>query len=68
MSTPPAELPKRRPLRTREEILQEGRQHGEGGWPPAEPTERLAALLMLAFPDKPDATEPLDGTDGPAAR
>jgi hypothetical protein len=69
MSTPQAPLPKRRPLRTREELLQAGRQRGGGVLPAAEPAERLAALLMLAFQAKPGGTGPPDTTtsiDGPA--
>jgi len=58
MTTPQAPLPKRRPLRTREELLQAGRQRAEGMPPAPEPAERLAALLMLAFPDKPSGTGP----------
>ena len=58
MTTPQAPLPKRRPLRTREELLQAGRQRAEGMPPAPEPAERLAALLMLAFPDKPNDTGP----------
>ncbi len=50
MTTPQAPLPKRRPLRTCEELLQAGRQRAGGMRPAPEPAERLAALLMLAFP------------------
>jgi hypothetical protein len=69
MTTPQAPLPKRRPLRTREELLQEGRQRAEGKRPKPEPPARLAALLMLAFPVKPNGTGPRgtsSGKDGPA--
>ena len=68
MTTPEAPLPKRQPLRTREELLQAGGQHAEGLRPASESAERLAALLMLAFPDKPGGTGPPDASaskDGP---
>ena len=69
MTTPQAPLPKRRPLRTREELAQAGGQRAEGMRPAPEPAARLATLLMLAFPVKPGATAP-QGTaterDGPA--
>lgn len=58
MTSPRAPLPKRRPLRTREELLQAGSQRA--GPPQTEPTERLAALLMLAFPAAPSGTAPPD--------
>ena len=60
MTTTPQPLPKRRPLRTREELLQAGLQRGEGIHPAPEPAERLAALLMLAFPAKTHSTGHLD--------
>ena len=69
MTTPQAPLPKRRPLRTREELVQAGRQRAEGMRPTPEPAARLAALLMLAFPVKPSGTRPRgtsSGKDGPA--
>ena len=69
MTTPEAPLPKRQPLRTREELLQAGGQHAEGLRPASESAERLAALLMLAFPVKPSGTRPRgtsSGKDGPA--
>jgi hypothetical protein len=69
MTAPQAPLPKRRPLRTREELLQAGRQRAWGVRPVPEPNERLAALLMLAFPAGPNGTGLLDtatGNDGPA--
>lgn len=69
MTTPQAPLPKRRPLRTREELVQAGRQRAEGMRPAPEPAARLAALLMLAFPVKPNGSGPRDtatGKDGPA--
>lgn len=50
MTKPPAPLPKRRPLRTREEVRQAGRERDDGMKPEPEPAERLATLLMLAFP------------------
>jgi hypothetical protein len=68
MTTPQAPLPKRQPLRTREDLLQAGCQHAKGLRPAPEPAERLAALLMLAFPDKPGRTGPPDASaseDGP---
>jgi hypothetical protein len=65
MSTPQGPLPKRRPLRTREELLQASRQRDGGVRPAAEPAERLAALLMLAFPAKPSGTGPPDTTASP---
>ena len=68
MTTPQAPLPKRRPLRTREELVQAGRQRAEGMRPAPEPA-RLATLLMLAFPVKPSGTGPRGastGKDGPA--
>jgi len=68
MTTPQAPLPKRRPLRTREELVQAGDQRAEGKRPTPEPA-RLAALLMLAFPVKPSGTGPRGtstGKDGPA--
>jgi hypothetical protein len=69
MTTPQAPLPKRRPLRTREELSQAGRQRTGGMRPAPEPAERLAALLMLAFPAQPSGTGPpgtSTSTDGPA--
>jgi hypothetical protein len=69
MTSPQAPLPKRRPLRTRQELLQAGRQHAEGMWPAPEPAQRLAALLMLAFPATPTGTGSPDtatSNDGPA--
>ena len=69
MTTPQAPLPKRRPLRTREELVQAGRQRAEGMRLTPEPAARLAALLMLAFPVKPSGTRPRgtsSGKDGPA--
>jgi len=68
MTTPQAPLPKRRPLRTREELLQAGRQRAEGMPSAPEPAERLAALLMLAFPARPSGTgprTPLPAKEGP---
>ena len=68
MTGPQAPLPKRRPLRTREELLQAGCQHAGGMQPAPEPAERLAALLMLAFPADPSGTEAPDtatSKDGP---
>jgi hypothetical protein len=68
MTTPHAPLPKRQPLRTREELLQAGRQRTEGMQSAPEPAERLAALLMLAFPAKPSGAGPPDTSaskDGP---
>ncbi len=62
MTTPQAPLPKRRPLRTREELLQAGRRRAGGMRPAPELTERLAALLMVAFPAKPSGTGPLDNS------
>ena len=56
MTTPQAPLPKRRPLRTREELVQAGRQRAEGMRPTPEPAARLATLLMMAFPVKPSRT------------
>lgn len=50
MTTPQAPLPKRRPLRTREELFQAGRQRAGGMRPAPESAARLATLLMLAFP------------------
>ena len=69
MASPQAPLPKRRPLRTREELVQAGRQRAEGMRPTPEPAARLAALLMLAFPARPSGTWPLGAAtrkDGPA--
>jgi hypothetical protein len=67
MTTPQAPLPQRRPLRTREELFQAGRQRAGGMRPAPEPAERLAALLMLAFPAKPSGTGPPDtSTSRPA--
>lgn len=69
MTTPQAPLPKRRPLRTREELLQAGRQRARGSRPAPAPAARLGTLLMLAFPAKPNATGPQDTStrrDGPA--
>ena len=69
MTAPQAPLPKRRPMRTREELVQAGRQRAEGMRPAPEPAARLAALLMLAFPVKPSRTGPRgtsSGKDGPA--
>jgi hypothetical protein len=68
MTTRQAPLPKRRPLRTREELLQAGRQHTGEMQPAPEPVERLASLLMLAFPGKPSSTRSLETStskDGP---
>lgn len=68
MTTPQTPLPKRRPLRTREELLQAGRQRAGDMQSAPEPAERLAALLMLAFPVKPSGAGPPDtstGEDGP---
>ena len=68
MTTPQAPLPKRQPLRTREELVQAGCQRAEGMRPTPEQA-RLATLLMLAFPVKPSGTGPRDtstGKDGPA--
>jgi hypothetical protein len=56
MTTPQVPLPKRQPLRTRQELVQAGRQHAGGMRPAPEPAERLAALLMLAFPATPTGT------------
>src|SRR5215470_11822582 len=70
MTTPQAPLPKRRPLRTREELLQAGHQRAGDMRSAPEPAERLAALLMLAFPAKSGGTGPLDTSaskDGPAS-
>jgi len=69
MTAPQAPLPKRRPMRTREELVQAGRQRAEGMRPAPEPAARLAALLMLAFPVKPSGARPRgtsSGKDGPA--
>jgi hypothetical protein len=69
MSIPQAPLPKRRPRRTREELLQAGRQHEGAVRSAAEPTERLAALLMHAFPPESGGTGHKDtatSTGGPA--
>jgi len=69
MTAPQAPLPKRRPMRTREELVQAGRQRAEGMRPAQEPAARLAALLMLAFPVKPSGARPRgtsSGKDGPA--
>ena len=67
MTTPQAPLPKRRPRRTREELCQAGRQHAGGTRPAPEAAERLATLLMLAFPVKPSGSlgAPIR-KDGPA--
>jgi hypothetical protein len=64
MSTPRAPLPKRRPLRTREELLQAGRQRDGGVSPAAESDEGLAALLMLAFQDKAGGSGAPDSSGG----
>ena len=69
MTTPQAPLPKRRPLRTREELAQAGRQRAMGMRSAPEPAARLATLLMLAFPAKPRGTGPRGTStrkDGPA--
>ena len=69
MTTPQAPLPKRRPLRTREELFQAGRKRARGSRPAPEPAARLGTLLMLAFPVKPTGTGPLDAAtrkDGPS--
>jgi len=66
MTTPQAPLPKRRPLRTREELAQAGRQRAEGMRPTPEPAARLAALLMSAFPVKPTGTGPRSTSTGKA--
>jgi len=58
MTTPQAPLPKRRPLRTREELAQAGRQGAGSIRPAPEPAARLGTLLMLAFPVKPAGTGP----------
>ena len=69
MTTPQAPLPKRQPLRTREELAQAGCQRAEDRQPTPDQA-RLATLLMLAFPVKPNGTGP-GGTptrkDGPTA-
>ena len=62
MTTPQGPLPKRRPLRTREELVQAGRQRAEDMRSAPERTERLAALLMLAFPAKRSGAGHLDAS------
>ena len=57
MGTPQAPLPRRRPARTREELLAAGRERGGDVRPSPEPAERLGALLMLAFPVEPRSVE-----------
>ena len=56
-------LPKRQPLRTREEILQAGREHSRDVPLPPEPAERLATLLALAHPVKPSGAGSPDMSD-----
>ena len=68
MTAPQAPLPKRRPMRTREELVQAGRQGAEGMRPTPEPAARLAALLMLAFPVKPSGTRPRGTSTGKDGR
>ena len=58
MTIPQAPLPKRQPLRTREELLQAGCRRAEDMQSAPDPAERLAALLMLAFPARPSGTGP----------
>ena len=58
MASPQAPLPKRRPLRTREELFLAGRMRAGGIRPAPEPAARLGTLLMLAFPLKKGGTGP----------
>ena len=60
MTIPQAPLPKRRPLRTREELLQAGCRRAGDMQSAPDPAERLAELLMLAFPAGPSGTGPPD--------
>lgn len=57
MGTPQPPLPRRRPLRTHEELLAAGRERGGDVRPTPAPAERLGDLLMLAFPAQPRSAE-----------